>query len=150
MAFGHGSVKTKGKIFRVTQRSHTNAIQRINAARAIRRTKASQAKASQAKASQAKAPQAKAPHRLSVVKSPQNERGSAPDRGTLRANQAQISISLVNNKLDKLLELLKVDDHNTNTITTFEQLNVRLDNLIETIKEDSDKYGISKSIEQSF
>lgn len=51
----------------------------------------------------------------------------------LRANQDLIDISIVNNKLNKLLELLKVDDPNTNIIMTFEQLNVRLDTLIESL-----------------
>jgi hypothetical protein len=89
--------------------------------------------------------------------SPQNERGSAPARGTLRENQNQIAISLVNKKLDTLLNLLHVED-NSNTITTLEQLNVRLDNLIKTIKESRESkrreedrakhaYGISKNIE---
>jgi hypothetical protein len=50
------------------------------------------------------------------------------------SNQDQIDISLVNNKLNKLLDLLNVDDPNTNIIMTFKQLNVRLDNLIESLE----------------
>ena len=137
MPFGRGSVRNKG---RTTQRSHTAAIQRINAARVARRISAAQ--------------RASAPHRISAPKRGTqnakvnkvtqdakvnkvlhviNERGN--DRETVRSNQNQISISMINNKLDTLLELLKVDDPNTNIIMTFDQLNVRLDNLISSLKE---------------
>jgi hypothetical protein len=130
MPFGRGN---KG---RTTQRSHTAAIQRINAARVARRISAASRVSApgrtKSKAPQAKAPQAKAPQ---PKVNAQNVREPPPDRGTVRSNQEQIAISLVNNKLDKLLELLNVDDPNTNIIMTFDQLNVRLDNLISSLKE---------------
>jgi len=137
MAFGRGN---KG---RTTQRSHAAALQRMAQARSAgiaRRISAAQ--------------RASVPHRISAPKRGTqnakvnkvtqnakvnkvlhviNERGN--NRGTLRENQNQISISMINNKLDTLLELLKVDDPNTNIIMTFDQLNVRLDNLISRLKE---------------
>ena len=137
MPFGRGN---KG---RTTQRSHAAALQRMAQARSAgiaRRISAAQ--------------RASVPHRISAPKRGTqnakvnkvtqnakvnkvlhviNERGN--NRGTLRENQNQISISMINNKLDTLLELLKVDDPNTNIIMTFDQLNVRLDNLISRLKE---------------
>ena len=150
MPFGRGNK---------TQRSHTAAIQRINAARVARRVSAAtrvsaKSKAPQAKAPQAKAPQPKAPQPKANT---QNVREPPPDRGTVRSNQEQIAISLINNKLDTVLELLRVDDPNTNIIITFDQLNVRLDNLISSLKEkkkeeDRDKYahGTHQDIQYAF
>ena len=124
MAFGRGN---KG---RTTQRSHSAALQRMAQAR-----------------SAGIARRISAPHRISAPKRGTqnakvnkvlhviNEREPPPNRGTLRENQNQISISMINNKLDTLLELLKVDDPNTNIIMTLDQLNVRLDNLISRLKE---------------
>jgi len=131
MAFGRGN---KG---RTTQRSHTASIQRINAARVARRISAAQrASVPHRISSKSKATQAKAVQVVNVLKAnAQNEREPPPNRGTLRETQNQISISMINNKLDTLLELLKVDDPNTNIIMTFDQLNVRLDNLISSLKE---------------
>ena len=119
MPFGRETVKNKSKNPRITQR--------INALKRIAETR-----------SAGVARRASVPHRIRALqtkvaqnKAQQNERGSAPARGTLRENQVHISISMINNKLNKLLELLKVDDPNTNIIMTFEQLNDKLDNLIE-------------------
>ena len=148
MPFGRGN---KG---RTTQRSHTAAIQRINAARVARRVSAATRVSAKSKAPQAKAPQPKAPQPKANT---QNVREPPPDRGTVRSNQEQIAISLINNKLDTVLELLRVDDPNTNIIITFDQLNVRLDNLISSLKEkkkeeDRDKYahGTHQDIQYAF
>lgn len=136
MPFGRETVKNKSKNPRITQRSHANALKRIAETRSAgvarrasvpHRIRALQTKAPQNKVAQAKVVQSKAAQNKVM----QNERGSAPARGTLRENQVHISISMINNKINKLLELLKVDDPNTNIIMTFEQLNDKLDNLIE-------------------
>ena len=115
MAFGRGSVSKKVKNMRMTQRS--NALRRIAEARSAsvaRRISRPHSVTQRVKVMEANRAKAKAP--------------------ALRANQDQIDISLLNNKLDKILELLKVDDPNTNIIMTFKQLNVRLDNLIESLE----------------
>ena len=127
MPFGRETVKNKSKNPRITQR--INALKRIAETRSAgvaRRASVPH----RIRALQTKAPQ----NKVMQTKVVQNERGSAPARGTLRENQVHISISMINNKLNKLLELLKVDDPNTNIIMTFEQLNERLDNLIELEK----------------
>ncbi len=115
MAFGRGTVSKKVKNMRMTQRS--NALRRIAEARSAivaRRISRPHSVTQRVKVMEANRAKVKAP--------------------ALRTNQDLIDISLVNNKLDKLLELLKVDDPNTNIIMTFEQLNVRLDNLIESLE----------------
>ena len=135
MAFGRGSVRNKGKNPRITQRIPA-AVQRMAQAGVPHRISAA-GRISAAK--RAKSPhRAKSPNRVSVPNAKVlqvNEREPPPDRGSLRENQDQIAISMVNNKLDTLLELLNVDDPNTNIIMTVDQLNVRLDNLIDHIKE---------------
>ena len=118
MPFGRGSVKNKG---RMTQRTHAAALQRMAEARSAGITRRISAPG-RAKSKANKVPQV-------------NEREPPPNRGTVRSNQDQIAISMVNNKLNTLLELLNVDDPNTNIIMTVDQLNVRLDNLIDHIKE---------------
>ena len=136
MPFGRGSVRNKGKNPRITQRipatlqrmAQAGVQHRISAAGRISAPK------------RAKSPhRAKSPNRVSVpnakVTQVVNEREPPPDRGSLRENQDQIAISMVNNKLDTLLELLNVDDPNTNIIMTADQLNVKLDKLIDHIKE---------------
>ena len=144
MPFGRGNK---------TQRSHTAAIQRINAARVARRVSAATRVSAagrisaKSKATQAKAPQA--PQIVNVLKdNVQNQREPPPDRGTLRENQDQIAISLINNKLDTLLELLNVNDPNTNIIMTSDQLNVRLDNLIKSLKEKQNAKERQRSAER--
>lgn len=125
MAFGRGTVSKKVKNMRMTQRS--NALRRIAEARSAivaRRISRPHSVSQRVKVMEAKASEAKAPEA-------NRAKSKAP---ALHANQDLIDISLVNNKLDKLLELLKVDDPNTNIIMTFEQLNVRLDNLIESLE----------------
>lgn len=135
MAFGRGN---KG---RTTQRSHSAALQRMAQAR-----------------SAGIARRISAPHRISAPKRGTqnakvnkvlhviNERGN--DRETVRSNQNQISISMINNKLDTLLELLKVNDPNTNIIMTFDQLNVRLDNLISRLKEKKEAENKERTAEK--
>ena len=115
MPFGRGSVKNKG---RTTQRTHAAALQRMAEARSAGITR-----------------RISAPGRAKSKALQVNEREPPPNRGTVRSNQDQIAISMVNNKLNTLLELLNVDDPNTNIIMTVDQLNVRLDNLIDHIKE---------------
>ena len=144
MPFGRGN---KG---RTTQRSHSAAIQRINAARVARRISAAQrASVPHRISSKSKATQAKAVQVVNVLKAnAQNEREPPPNRGTVRSNQNQISISMINNKLDTLLELLKVNDPNTNIIMTFDQLNVRLDNLISRLKEKKEAENKERTAEK--
>jgi hypothetical protein len=123
MAFGRGSVSKKVKNMRMTQRS--NALRRIAEARSAsvaRRISRPHSVTQRAKVMEA--------NRAKVMEA-NRAKAKAP---ALRANQDLIDISIVNNKLNKLLELLKVDDPNTNIIMTFEQLNVRLDNLIESLE----------------
>ena len=124
MPFGRETVKNKSKNPRITQRSHANALKRIAETRSAgvarrasvpHRIRELQAKVAQNKVAQAKVEHNKVTQSKAMQnKAQQNERGSAPARGTLRENQVHISISMINNKLNKLLELLKVDDPNTN------------------------------------
>jgi hypothetical protein len=123
MAFGRGSVSKKVKNMRMTQRS--NALRRIAEARSAsvaRRISRPHSVTQRAKVMEA--------NRAKVMEA-NRAKAKAP---ALRENQDLIDISIVNNKLNKLLELLKVDDPNTNIIMTFEQLNVRLDTLIESLE----------------
>ena len=148
MAFGRGN---KG---RTTQRSHAAALQRMAEARsagiARRASVPHRISAAGRAKSKSKGPNAKVTQDAKVNKVLEviNKREPPPNRGTLRENQNQISISMINNKLDTLLELLKVDDPNTNIIMTLDQLNVRLDNLISRLKEKKEAENKERTAEK--